>query len=212
MDALLIGLSLGATAGVSPGPLLVLVVIQTLRHGWRGGMATAVAPVLSDALVIMLVVLALDRLPHWTLSVIGLLGGVYLAVSAGLQWRNGAAVDHAVSDAAPSGTDGWRALLQGALVNLLSPHPWITWAAVLGPLIVREWRSGPAGAFSLVAAFYLALIGAKVVVALLLARFRHRFTPRAYATTMRSATVVLGILGLVLTGIYAAELVRTEAA
>ncbi|MGW9414514.1 LysE family translocator [Arthrobacter cupressi] len=209
MDAVLIGLSLGATAGVSPGPLLVLVVMQTLRHGWRGGTATAVAPMLSDALVIVLVVLALDRLPHWTLSAIGLLGGVYLAVSAGLQWRKGAAVDHVVSDAASARTEGWRALLQGALVNLLSPHPWITWAAVLGPLFVREWHSGPAGAYSLVAAFYLALIGAKVVVALLLARFRHRFTPRAYSATMRSATLVLGILGLVLTGIYAAELVGT---
>ena len=212
MDALLIGLSLGAMAGVSPGPLLVLVVVQTLHRGWRGGMATAVAPVLSDAVVIVLVVLALDRLPHWTLSVIGLLGGVYLAVSAGLQWRRSPTVDHVVSDVAPPRTDGWRSLLQGALVNLLSPHPWITWAAVLGPLFVREWNSGPVGALSLVAAFYLALIGAKAVVALLLARFRHRFTPRAYAITMRSATVVLGILGIVLTGVYTVELLRTAAA
>ena len=212
MDALLIGLSLGATAGISPGPLLVLVVAQTLRRGWRGGMATAVAPVLSDAVVVVLVVLALERLPYWTLSVIGLLGGVYLAVSAGLQWHRNAAVEQVASDIVPPRTDGGRTLLQGALVNLLSPHPWITWATVLGPLFLREWKSAPLGALSLVAAFYLALIGAKAVVALLLARFRDRFTPRAYTITMRSATVVLGVLGIVLTGLYAVELARTAAA
>ena len=42
MDALVLGLTIGLAAGVSPGPLLLLVIIQTLRSGWRAAL-TAVA-------------------------------------------------------------------------------------------------------------------------------------------------------------------------
>ena len=41
--ALLLGISYGFAAGISPGPLLALVITQTLKRGWRAGNLIALA-------------------------------------------------------------------------------------------------------------------------------------------------------------------------
>ena len=43
------GIVLGLSGGLSPGPLTALVISQTLRFGARGGMLVALAPILTDA-------------------------------------------------------------------------------------------------------------------------------------------------------------------
>ena len=42
------GTLLGLAAGFSPGPLTVLVIGETLRHGLRSGLQVAIAPILTD--------------------------------------------------------------------------------------------------------------------------------------------------------------------
>jgi MFS family permease len=54
ITALLIGISYGFAAGVSAGPLLGLVITQTLQGGWRAGNLVALAPLLSDLPIILL--------------------------------------------------------------------------------------------------------------------------------------------------------------
>ncbi|NCD26558.1 MAG: hypothetical protein EOL86_13335, partial [Deltaproteobacteria bacterium] len=49
------GLVLGLSAGLSPGPLLTLMLSETLRHGVRAGLLVAVAPLISDLPIIILV-------------------------------------------------------------------------------------------------------------------------------------------------------------
>src|SRR5689334_17746766 len=44
VEMVAVGLALGLAAGVSPGPLMVLVITQALRGGWRAGVVTAAAP------------------------------------------------------------------------------------------------------------------------------------------------------------------------
>jgi threonine/homoserine/homoserine lactone efflux protein len=48
-SAVLSGAALGLSAGVTPGPLLALVIAQTLTHGPREGGKVALAPLLTDA-------------------------------------------------------------------------------------------------------------------------------------------------------------------
>ncbi|GAB2964915.1 LysE family transporter [Saccharothrix stipae] len=78
MDALGLGLALGLAASISPGPLLVLVVTSALRSGWRAGALTACAPLLSDAVVVAVTLLLLDRLPARALGVLGVVGAVFV--------------------------------------------------------------------------------------------------------------------------------------
>jgi threonine/homoserine/homoserine lactone efflux protein len=200
MDALILGLTIGAAAGISPGPLLILVITQTLRSGWRAGLLTAAAPLLTDAVVIAGTLLVLDHLPRWALPVIGVLGGLYVGYLAVETWRSARTGMPSVDVAAVPVTGAVR---RAAVVNLLSPHPWITWATALGPLTLSTWRTSGAAAVTLVVGFYVALVGAKAVVAALVAGGRARLTPRAYTAVLRAAAVALMAAGVALVATFA---------
>ncbi|MGD0905110.1 MAG: hypothetical protein ABR924_19595 [Terracidiphilus sp.] len=47
--ALVSGVLLGLFCGLAPGPLLALVLAQTLRHGAREGRKIALSPLVTDA-------------------------------------------------------------------------------------------------------------------------------------------------------------------
>lgn len=51
------GAALGLSAGFSPGPLLTLVLTETLHHGVKAGIRVALAPMITDAPIIVLTLL-----------------------------------------------------------------------------------------------------------------------------------------------------------
>jgi threonine/homoserine/homoserine lactone efflux protein len=206
VDALALGLSMGLAAGVSPGPLLVLVVALTLRSGWRAGAAAACAPLLTDALVIGATLLVLDRLPARALAVLGVVGAALVAAVAVSTLRDARSARLLTTGGRPSG-DVALALRRAAWVNLLSPHPWIAWATVLGPLTLATWRAQPTGAVALVGGFYVTLVGAKVAVAVLVAGGRRRLTDRGYRQALTAAGALLLLVAVALLVEFAPALV-----
>lgn len=196
MDGLLLGLALGIGAGVSPGPLFVLVVTSALRSGWRAGALAALAPVISDLVVIAGVLLVLDLLPDRALPVLAVLGGLFLLWTAFSTVRDARTATLEISSEERRRA-GRRALWQAGLLNLLSPHPWLFWATVLGPLTVRAWRDSSAGAVLLVAAFYVGIVGAKAVLAVVVASGRRRLTDGSYRRILVGAGLMLGLVGVI---------------
>ncbi len=195
VESLALGLTMGVAAGISPGPLLVLVIVQTLRSGLRAGVVTALTPLVSDAVVVATSLLVLSRLPGWVLPAIGVVGGGYVVWIAWETWR---------AATQPIGVDGAEPLSSGAalrralLVNLASPHPWLTWATVLGPLVLAAAKDGLGLAALFIAGFYLMLVGAKVILALVVARGRRVVTGGAYQWLMRVSAALLVVLAAVL--------------
>ncbi len=179
--ALLSGLALGFSAGVSPGPLLTLVVTETLAHSVKSGFRVAMAPLITDPPVIALALLlvgAAARLEP-VMGGVALAGAVFLAY---LAWESftcrGAEVKR--SNLAP------KSLRKGVLTNLLSPNPWLYWLSVGGPLLVTSWRElGLAAPALHLLGFYACLVGAKVCVAWLTDRFSGFLRSSAYVWTMR---------------------------
>lgn len=189
-DALFMGWSLGLAAGISPGPLLTLVISATLQRGLAAGLRVASAPLWSDAPVIAVSLWVVSSLSPWFLGGIGLLGGgfvVFLGLETLWRVRRPLQID-APSDEAP------RDLLKGILVNLLSPSPWLFWLTVGGPLTVGFWRQGPLPGIGFGAAFYIALVGSKALLAALVASGRQRLDGTGFR-------VVLGVCGLLMIGL-----------
>ena len=196
MTELLLGLSIGFAAGISPGPLLLLVVTSTLRSGWRAGVLTAMSPLITDVVVVAAVLLVLDQLPAGALSLLGVIGGVFvtfIGVQTIVESRD-ACLPSAGSEPLSAGSTLGRA----SVMNLTSPHPWITWATALGPLTVTTYQRGTGGAVALVIGFYAALVGAKVVLAVMVAGTRHRLDDRRYRVVLRLAGGLLVLLGVLL--------------
>ncbi len=188
LDELTKGTLLGLFAGLAPGPLLALVVSETVRHDVRSGIKVALAPLLTDVPIVLLALFAAGTLGSVdaVLGGISLVGGcfvVYLGID-GLRTQ-GIEVEAAAELS--------RSLLKGVLVNALSPHPYLFWFSVGAPTAIAAYREGFAGAVAFVGSFYVLLVGSKVTVAVLTGRSRGWLAGRAYKTVMR----VLGLLLIV---------------
>lgn len=188
MKSLLItGMVLGLSAGLSPGPMLTLVISQTLKHGIREGVKVALAPLLTDTPIVMACLLFLsvfsDMRP--ALGIISMFGGFYLFY-LGLSSIRFKTVS-LQEDVDP------KSLKKGLMVNFLNPSPYMFWASIGGPLVLKASSTSLAAAAVFVIPFYVLLVGSKIVVAIISGRSRNLLKSRHY-------TIILRILGLVLMG------------
>jgi threonine/homoserine/homoserine lactone efflux protein len=157
----------------------------------------ACAPLLSDIAVVTLTLVVLGQLPHQVLAGIGVVGGLFMGWLGVRTWLEARTASLRQARDQPRAST-MRALREGAVVNLLSPHPWVAWATALGPLTLAEWRKEPSGAVVFVIAFYAMLVGAKIVVALLAGQGRRRLSDPGYRTALRVAGVLLVASGAAL--------------
>ena len=187
------GLSLGISAGISPGPLFAMVIAQTLRYGLGEGLKTAISPLLTDIPIIFLSVALLAEMSgyHQLLGLISLAGGLFLLHMAHASFRPG-------NIETPSAATAMGSLLKGALVNALSPHPYLFWIMVGGPIILNAQTQGLFSVLSFVTGFYLALIGSKISLALLVNRSRSFLQGNAYHVLMKIMGTVLLLFALLL--------------
>jgi threonine/homoserine/homoserine lactone efflux protein len=188
VDSVLLGLSLGLGAGLSPGPLLALVVRASLQRGFGAGVQVAVAPLIVDAPIVVASLLVLHTLPEQALGGLAVAGGLLVAY-LGVEALRGGHEDE--PETAAMGD-----LRRGALVNLASPHPWLFWIAVGGPIVVGADGAAPAAGF--IAAFYLVLVGSKVALAAVVAGGRRLLGTTGYAWALRGAGLLLVAAGAAL--------------
>ena len=163
-----LGVSMGLSAGLSPGPLMALVITASLRSGLAGGLRVALAPLLTDVPIITLAVLIADRLPPAALRWVGVVGGL-VVIWMGIEILRSARTAH-LPDGAQADVDPRRELWRGAVVNALNPHPYLFWATVGGPTLVRGWHESPWLALAFLLPFYLLLVGSKMALAWLVSR------------------------------------------
>jgi threonine/homoserine/homoserine lactone efflux protein len=83
------GMAYGFAAATQPGPFQTYLILQALKRGWKRTLPMALAPLLSDGPIILLVLLVLTQVPLWLVRSLRVAGGfflIYLAIGA---WRTG---------------------------------------------------------------------------------------------------------------------------
>ena len=184
---------MGLFCGLAPGPLLALVLAQTLRHGAREGCKIALTPLITDAPIIVLALALAAKLaqPGPLLGIVSIAGGVFVLYLAWDGFRP-------VRVAAEAPAERPRSWFKGILTNLLNPHPWLFWltvgAATLAKAMAQSWLV--AAAF--LCGFYLLLVGSKVLVVLLAARSRNLLAGRPYQLVMRVLAALLAFFAFLL--------------
>lgn len=182
------GILLGLSAGLSPGPLLALVIAETLRHDIKAGIRVALAPLITDFPIIVITVFVLNHLSrfHIILGCITL-AGAFLVLFLGYDSFRVKPLEVNTTLARQ------RSLLKGIFVNAMSPHPYLFWFSVGGPILLKllekQWITG----ILFLCGFYFFLVGSKVAIALLVNRSRSFLQGKSYL-------VIMKILGLLLIG------------
>jgi threonine/homoserine/homoserine lactone efflux protein len=185
----LFGLTIGWAAGISPGPLNLLVVQSALRSGAAAGALVAIAPLVTDAPIVALSIFVASTVSETVLAAMSITGGLYLVWLGLSEWRSS---DEPRLEAAPGSH-----LRRGVLVNLLSPHPWLFWLTVGGPTTVTAWERSPTAAFGFIVGFFSVLVAVKITIAVIAARAGRRLSDRGQRIAGRAGGAALAAVGLV---------------
>lgn len=185
---------LGLAAGLSPGPLLALVIGETLQHGRRAGAKVALAPLLTSLPIVALTLLTVAQLSRFTpvLSGISWAGGLLVLVLGYRTFRTPAELQP------PTATTTRRSLTKGVAVDLLSPHPWLFWFTVGAPLLLKAAAESRLAALGFVTIFYLLLVGTKLLLAHQVGRWRGVLSGPGYRLTRRGLGLSLMAFALLL--------------
>jgi threonine/homoserine/homoserine lactone efflux protein len=188
LTTLTAGVLLGLSAGLTPGPMLTLVISQTLRHNVREGMKVALSPLFTDLPIIVLTLWALSRLAGFQriMGLLSMAGGLYVAYLAWECFQSGG-----IGAVSVGGEP--RSLRKGVILNLLNPAPYLFWATVGGPLIVQPQEGRIAAGALFLVSFYTLLVGSKMTLAWLTGKTRRLLSSRGYIWMMR-------LMGLFLVG------------
>ncbi len=187
---------MGLSAGISPGPLLALVVAASLRSGLGGGLRVALAPLLTDVPIVAVAVLLVDNLPQGSARWIGTAGGLVVVwIGVGILRSSRETILPADTGAVSRPRDElWR----GMFVNALNPHPYLFWTAVGGPALVDGWKISPWHALAFLVPFYVVLVGSKMAIAWLVSKHSGGLPLIWYRRALLGCGVLMLALGVLL--------------
>lgn len=200
IQAFVTGLTLGLGSGAAPGPLMGMAVSTTMRSGRSAGMRIAFAPLISDTPIIILALTVVSNVPERGIQILGIIGAVVVAFFGGetLWAARKAEPPRTDSPRTPRRLDRFPMLLQGAVINVLNPAPWIFWITAGSTLLIGYWQSSPISAIIFLVTFFTLLIGMKIVIVLALAATRHRMSTSVYRAVLYASGSLLLIAAALL--------------
>ena len=180
------GVVFGLSGGLSPGPLLTLVISETLKHGAKEGVKVSIAPLLTDLPIVLITLFILSRLADILplLGVISLLGSAFL-IYLGFESLSFKGVDLDVEQMKP------QSIKKGVMVNFLNPSPYMFWFTIGSPLLLKALDVSLLSASIFILCFYLFLVGSKVLVAVVVGRSRFFLKSKNYIYTIKFLGIIL---------------------
>ena len=147
------GSALGMAAGFAPGPLLAMVISQTMKHGLQEGVKTAIAPMITDLPIIAVSAVLMSSISAVKplLGLVSIMGGIFLTYLAYENVRISKAQSFIKAEKPNS-------ILKGAMINALSPHPYLFWFTVGAPIVLSAYAQSLTHAASFILGFYLFLV------------------------------------------------------
>jgi threonine/homoserine/homoserine lactone efflux protein len=187
------GLFLGIVAGISPGPLLPLVVSETLKFGQNAGIKLSLAPLITD-LPIVLVSFFLIRNYAENDLILGIISGMGALFLLFLSWENlfYKPVKNEKTEKKP------RSMQKGIVTNLLNPHPYLFWMLVGAPLLLNASKISSFAIVLFLTGFYSMLVGSKIIFALLTGRMKNILQEKSFVFAMRILGIALVVFAVLL--------------
>lgn len=189
---LLQGIGYGFAAAVQPGPFQTYLISQSLSKGWKRTLPAALAPLVSDGPIIALCLIVLTQIPIWFQRFLYIAGGLFilfLAYSAYKSWKK-----FDIHSPVMESTSR-QSILQAAMMNMLSPGPYIFWSLVTGPILLKGWRETPEHGIGFMLGFYSAMILSLVTIILVFGLARQ-LGPKVNRAMLGISAIALLCFGL----------------
>ena len=170
------GITLGVIEGIRPGPLLTMVIRETLAGGWSAGARAASAPIFTDGPLILISVLVSGWIAEQprVLFCISLLGAGFLVWFGIGCFR----IEPPDPDLAQKNLSG--SFRRGVITNLLNPNVYVFWFIIGGPLMASAADEEPLAPLAYAVSFLISIILVKMTIALFFDRTRGSLSSRGY--------------------------------
>jgi len=185
-----IGLFLGIAAGVSPGPLLFLMISETVKGGKKKGIKVSLAPLFTDIPLILVIIVILKHIENIDI----LIGSICLAGSAFLFYLGyrDVTIDKMSLQRRNIKLESFK---KGLLTNLLNPHPYIFWIFIGVPLLIKV---ATLERVIFVSSFLFGIVGSKICLTVIVDRGKKFIESKHYQRIVKSLGLILIFLGLIL--------------
>jgi threonine/homoserine/homoserine lactone efflux protein len=183
------GLPFGLTAAVMPGPYQLFLFSEAAKHGWRKTWPLAFVPLLSDGPVILIVFAILSQVPDWFLTVLKIVGGLFILYLAYGAFK-ASSQQLSLENAKPS-----QGLWKGVFMNFFNPNPWIFWSLTGVPILLEGFRQAASHGASFILGFYAAMIPTLLVLVVIFATAAY-LGPKVNQNLQKVAALALAGFGI----------------
>ena len=201
------GFLLGAPSGLAPGPMLLLIISESLRHGKRAGAKVACITLLTDAPIVLASGLLFTQIGNMNifLGLISIVGSIFL-MNLGIKSIR------AVNSEFLNFTPRPLMLKEIIIANLANPNPYIFWFTIGGTLMVRSFQNNFIIGLSFLVSFYFGLIGVKLILAIAAGKSRDFLQGLFYRFTMQLLSIMLIVFAvyLLLEGFFSLGLLKNS--
>lgn len=186
---IIIGFLLGLS-GLIPGPLLALVISETLKHGTKAGIKVAASPLITDLPIILVTIFIMSRFSDtdFILGSIAFAGSfflIYLAYES-FSFR---VINSGLPDSA-------NTIKKGIIANFLNPSPYVFWFTIGAPTIIKAFDESLVHALLFLFVFYSVLVGSKVVIAVITGKAKNFLSSKYYMYLIRLLGIILLVFAL----------------
>jgi len=188
----LIGLAIGLTGALAPGPTLIATINASVRSGWRAGPLVSLGHMAAEIGILLLIVAGLGTLIGSATWTIGLVGGVALVLFGILT------ISSARGAVVPTGDDqidAKRPVAAGLLTSVANPYFWIWWFTVGAALLWSFLEGSLLAGGIFMAGHWAADIGWLTLVSLSLHRGRFFLSASGYRIVLFACGIFLIVFG-----------------
>jgi threonine/homoserine/homoserine lactone efflux protein len=192
LSTLILGLLIGFTGALAPGPTLVATINASLAGDWKAGLKVSLGHIVIETAIFFLIILGLASVASPYTTAIAVIGGIALIIFGILtiSGSRSASLNTAPAQAAAN------PYMAGFVTSAANPYFWIWWLSVGSALLI----SALAGGFLFAIVFMIGHWGADVswyvFVSTGVSKGRTILSDTKYRLIMAACGVFLVIFGI----------------
>lgn len=187
-----VGLTVGLTGALAPGPTLVATVNTSLKDGWLAGPKVAAGHATIEIVIFLLIVQGLAVAMQEYSRLIAFAGGLAL-IAFGILTVKGS---KSATMASPENSSPSNPYLAGIVTSAANPYFWIWWLSVGSALVISGLQMGLAVAAVFMIGHWSADFGWYLLVSGSLDRGRSLLSQENYQRVLGLCGVFLVLFGL----------------